>query len=66
MRLPTNSGREQALFSKKWRKSKGGMFEIFFSFFRKNIHGGKKFGPTTSITYQNEVQGLNFKPVYLF
>ena len=47
MRLPTKSGREQALFSKKWRKSKGAMFEIFFVIFGKNLHGGKKFGPTT-------------------
>ena len=46
MRLPTNSGREQALFSKKWRKSKGGMFEIFFSFFGKNIRKCEKVGPT--------------------
>ena len=47
MRLSTKSGREQALFSKKWRKSKGAMFEIFLSFLEKNLNGGKKFGPTT-------------------
>ena len=46
MRLPTNSGRDQSLLGKKWRKSKGGMFATFFSFFGKNIRKCEKVDPT--------------------
>ena len=46
MRLPTNLGRDQSLLGKKWRKSKGGMFATFFSFFENNICKCEKVGPT--------------------